>query len=65
MKILDDYTNKYTKNRKDFDEWIEVIQKDKKMSSIADNNLMRSENLSVMGVSLALDECRGIWKKLQ
>jgi len=35
------------------------------MTSLADNNLMRSENLSIMGVSLALDECKGIWKKLQ
>jgi hypothetical protein len=42
-----------------------VVQKDRKMTSLADNNLMRSENLSIMGVSLALDECKGIWKKLQ
>lgn len=42
MKILDDYTNKYTKNRKDFEEWIEVVQKDRKMTSVADNNMTRS-----------------------
>jgi len=30
------------KNKKDFEEWIEVVQKDRKMTSIADNNLMRS-----------------------
>lgn len=30
------------KNKKDFEEWIEVVQKDKKMSHIADNNLQRS-----------------------
>jgi hypothetical protein len=42
MKILEDYTNKYTKNKKDFEEWIEVVQKDKKMAFIADNNMMRS-----------------------
>ena len=42
MKILEDYANKYTKNKKDFEEWIEVVQKDKKMAFIADNNMMRS-----------------------
>ena len=42
MKILEDYTNKYTKNKKDFEEWIEVVQKDKKMVTITDNNMMRT-----------------------
>jgi hypothetical protein len=42
MKILEDYTNKYTTNKKDFEESIEVVQKDKKMAFIADNNMMRS-----------------------
>jgi hypothetical protein len=65
MKILEDYTNKYTKNKKDFEEWIEVVQKDKKMVPIADNNMMRSEGLSILGVHLALEECKGIWRKLQ
>lgn len=35
------------------------------MNAIADNNLTRTENLSIMGLSLAVDECKGIWKKLQ
>ena len=41
------------------------MQKDKKMCGIADNNLTRSENLSILGIGLALEECKGIWKKLQ
>jgi hypothetical protein len=54
MKILEDYTNKYTKNKKDFEEWIEVVQKDKKMVNVADNNMSRSENLCILGVNLAV-----------
>jgi hypothetical protein len=52
---LEDYSNKYARNKKEFEEWIEVVQKDKKMAGVADNNLMRSENLSILGISLALD----------
>ena len=65
MKILEDYTQKYKKNRKDFEEWIEVVQKDKKMNQIADRNMMRSENLCLLGINSAIEQCKQLWKRLK
>lgn len=39
--------------------------KDKKLTCIADSNLQRSEWTSMLGISFAVEECKGIWQLLE
>jgi len=40
------------------------VGKDKKLASIADSNVQRSEFLSILGVAFAIEECKNMWQKL-
>jgi hypothetical protein len=57
-KIMDEYTKKYEKNMKELKEWVPIIGKDKRITSIADSNMKNSELLSIIGINYALEECK-------
>jgi hypothetical protein len=47
-----------------YQEWIPIVGKDKKLTGIADCNFQRSEFLSMLGISFAVEECKSMWTML-
>ena len=41
------------------------MTKDKKINMIADSNLLRSEHLSMLGLSYAISECKTLWQSFE
>lgn len=54
MKILLDYESRYEKNKKNLEEWINVVKKDKRLTPFSDTNLARSEALSIIVINYAI-----------
>lgn len=63
-RSLAEYRKTYEGCRKQFKEWINFVAKDKTLSCIADDNLSRSEYLSMTGLAFAVDEAKVIWQDL-
>lgn len=53
-KMIEEYKKKYEIHLSRFQEWIPIVGKDKKLTSIADANFQRSEYLSMLGVAFAI-----------
>jgi hypothetical protein len=64
-KAVEEHRKKYEMHLSKLQEWIPVVGKDKKLTPIADSNLQRSEYLSMLGVSFAVEECRSVWGMLE
>jgi hypothetical protein len=41
------------------------VSKEKKMGNVADMNFYRSEYLSMLGLSFAIQECKTLWQGLE
>jgi hypothetical protein len=65
VRSVEEYGKKYEPHLAKFQEWIPIVGKDRKLTCIADSNFSRSEFLSMLGLSFAVEECRALWAMLE
>ncbi len=64
-KIVEEEKKKTEGLMKQIKEWIPVVGKDKRLAAVVDLNFLRSEYLSMLGLSFAIEECKNIWNWLE
>lgn len=60
-RTVGEYRKRYEPQLARLQEWIPIVGKDKRLTAVADSNFQRSELLSMLGVSFAIEECKGVW----
>jgi hypothetical protein len=64
MRTIQEYKKNYESYGKMLKDLIPIVSKDKKMASVADTNLFRSEYLSMLGLFYTIQESKFLWGEL-
>lgn len=63
-QVLSQYGARYEKNKKQLEEQMNTVKKDRKLASVCDANFSRSELLSLLAIKYSIQECKNVWADL-